>query len=49
MGKSASLPSWVPFSSFYVFKRATVVVADLNEKAGKETVEELKKISGSNR
>jgi hypothetical protein len=28
---------------------ATVVVADLNEQAGKETVEELKRISGSNR
>ncbi|KAJ9106264.1 hypothetical protein QFC21_001409 [Naganishia friedmannii] len=27
---------------------ATVVVADLNEKAGKETVDELKRISGSN-
>lgn len=43
------MPSRIPFSTFYAFDRATVVVADLNEKAGKETVEELKKISGSNR
>lgn len=31
------------------FDSATVVVADLNEEAGKQTVEELKKISGSDR
>lgn len=31
------------------FRRATIVVADLNEEAGKKTVEELKKQSGNQR